>query len=119
VKYSFGETGLWAGGILLGWMLLGLFALAWRNRRGRFAPVRFALWVYLCAQMGWFLFKAYPVMENGTMTMLFWGSAGLLMALSRLDEPEGARSVSDGTVRRGAPSIDLRSPGHAPSEGAL
>jgi hypothetical protein len=40
--------------------------------------------------MGWFLFKAYPVMENGTMVAMFWTSAGLIIGLGRLDEREAA-----------------------------
>lgn len=91
VRYSFGPVGYWLGAVLLGWLMLGLFAIAWRNRQGRFGPLRYALWVYLGAQMGWFVFKAYPVMENGTMVLMFWSSAGLIMGLARLDEQELAR----------------------------
>jgi hypothetical protein len=90
VRYCFGPVGMWFGLFLLLWMLAGLFRIAWRNRMARFAPVRFALWVYLCAQMGWFLFKAYPVMENGTMLLMFWSAAGLIIGLGRLDEREQA-----------------------------
>lgn len=88
VRYSFGPVGFWLGAVLLSWMMLGLLGIARRDRRGRFGPLRFALWVYLGAQMAWFLFKAYPVMENGTMVMMFWTSAGLIMGLARLDERE-------------------------------
>jgi hypothetical protein len=86
VRYSYGPVGMWFGAFLLVWMLAGLLRIAWRNRLGRFAPLRFALWVYVCAQMGWFLFKAYPVLENGTMLVLFWASVGLIVCLGRLDE---------------------------------
>lgn len=92
VRYSFGPVGYWLGAGLLVWLMLGLFAVAWRNRAGPFGPLRYALWVYLGAQMGWFLFKAYPVMENGTMVLMFWSSAGLIMGLARLDEQELARA---------------------------
>jgi hypothetical protein len=90
VRYCYGPVGMWFGAFLLLWMLAGLLRIAWRNRMARFAPVRFALWVYLCAQMGWFLFKAYPVMENGTMLVMFWSAAGLIIGLGRLDEREQA-----------------------------
>jgi len=90
VRHSFGPVGMWFGAGLLGWMLLGLLRIAWRNRNGRFAPLRFALWVYVCAQMSWFLFKAYPVMENGTMLVMFWSSVGLIVCLGRLDERDQA-----------------------------
>jgi hypothetical protein len=88
VRYSFGSVGVAVGMIVLGWFLVGLLAIAWRQRRARFAALRFTLWIYLCAQMGWFLFKAYPVMENGTMVIMFWTSAGLIIGLGRIDEAE-------------------------------
>ena len=88
VRYSFGPVGSWLGAILLAWLMLALFVIAWCNRTGRFAALRFTLWVYLAAQMGWFIFKAYPVMENGTMVIMFWTTAGLVLGLARLDEQQ-------------------------------
>ncbi len=88
VRYSFGPVGSWLGAILLSWFMLAMFVIAWRNRTGRFAALRFTLWVYLAAQVGWFIFKAYPVMENGTMVIMFWTTAGLVLGLARLDEQQ-------------------------------
>jgi hypothetical protein len=89
VRYCFGPVGMWVAAILLAWFMGGLLAVATRNRQGRFAALRYTLWIYLAAQMGWFLFKAYPVMENGTMVAMFWTSAGLIIGLGRLDEQSG------------------------------
>jgi hypothetical protein len=50
--------------------------------------VRYVLWIYIGAQLSWFLFKAYPVFENGTMGVLYWSSAGLIIGLRRLDEAD-------------------------------
>lgn len=88
VRYSYGPVGFWFGAFVLAWFMAGMLAVAVRNRQGRFASLRYALWIYLGAQMGWFLFKAYPVMENGTMVMMFWTTAGVILGLARLDERE-------------------------------
>ena len=94
VHYSFGVIGMWLGALLGIWALLGLFRVAIGDREARFAPVRYTLWIYLGAQLSWFLFKAYPVLENGTMGVLYWSSAGLIMGLKRLDERELASPVT-------------------------
>ena len=86
IRYSFGLLGMWLGGILGVWALLGLLRAAVLNRDARFACLRYTLWIYLGAQLSWFLFKAYPVLENGTMGVLYWSSAGLIIGLRRLDE---------------------------------
>ena len=92
VRYSFGEVGLWLGAILGLWALFGLLRIVLKNREGPFAPVRYALWIYVGAQLSWYLFKAYPVLENGTMGVLYWTSAGLIIGLRRLDEIEAPES---------------------------
>jgi hypothetical protein len=86
VRYSFGVIGMWVGAILGLWALVGLLRIATLNREARFACVRYTLWIYIGAQLSWFLFKAYPVLENGTMGLLYWSSAGLIIGLRRLDE---------------------------------
>lgn len=88
VRYSFGVIGMWLGALFGLWALFGLLRIVMRNREGPFATVRYALWIYLGAQLSWYLFKAYPVLENGTMGVLFWSSAGLIIGLRRLDEIE-------------------------------
>lgn len=88
VKYSFGDIGLWFGAFVMAWLFLGLLRLATRFREQTFAPLRFALWVYLCAQMSWYLFKNYPILENGSMMLMFWCSAGVLLGAYRLDKRE-------------------------------
>ncbi len=88
VKYSFGMVGVVLGALVLGWLLLGLLKLATNYRQGRYMPLRYALWVYVCAQMGWFLFKAYPVLENGTMTLMCWTSVGFVLGLHEIDRRE-------------------------------
>lgn len=94
ISYSFGRIGLALGFVVVLWFLLGMlqYALAYRN--GRFAPLRYCLWVYLGAQLSWYLFKAYPVLENGTMQLTFWCSAGLIIGLYRLDLREDASLVA-------------------------
>lgn len=88
VRFSFGLVGMWLGALLGLWALFGLLRVAMANRESRFAPVRYTLWIYIGAQLSWFLFKAYPVLENGTMGVLYWSSAGLIIGLKRLDERE-------------------------------
>lgn len=91
VRYSFGDIGLVVGGLLMGWFFLGLMVLAFENYRMRYAPLRIALWVYLCGQMAWYLLKAFPILENGTMSLVFWASVGTLLGLSRLDREAASR----------------------------
>lgn len=86
IRFSFGVVGLWLGAILGLWAFFGLLRAALKNRDAPFAPVRYALWIYIGAQISWYLFKAYPVLENGTMGVLYWTSAGLIIGLRRLDE---------------------------------
>ncbi|MCA8914111.1 MAG: hypothetical protein KDB90_01765 [Planctomycetes bacterium] len=86
VRYSFGLIGMWIGAILGLWALFGLMRAATLNRDAPFACLRYTLWIYIGAQLSWFLFKAYPVLENGTMGVLYWSSAGLIIGLRRLDE---------------------------------
>ncbi|MCB9936241.1 MAG: DUF1269 domain-containing protein [Planctomycetes bacterium] len=86
VRYSFGVVGMWLGAILGLWALFGLLRAATVNREAPFACLRYTLWVYIGAQLSWFLFKAYPVLENGTLGVLYWSSAGLIIGLRRLDE---------------------------------
>ncbi|MBZ0137580.1 MAG: hypothetical protein K8I27_14535 [Planctomycetes bacterium] len=86
IRYSYGVIGMWLGAFLGLWALFGLLRVALRNRDGPFATVRYALWIYIGAQLSWYLFKAYPVLENGTMGVLYWTSAGLIIGLRRLDE---------------------------------
>lgn len=88
VRYSFGVVGMWLGAVLGLWALFGLLRAATVNRDAPFAPVRYVLWIYIGAQLSWFLFKAYPVLENGTMGVLYWSSAGLIIGLRRLDEAD-------------------------------
>lgn len=88
VKFCYGDFGLLFGSVILGWLLLGLLKLSWAYRNGRNMPLRYALWVYVCAQMGWFLFKAYPVLENGTMTLMCWTSVGFILGLHEVDRRE-------------------------------
>lgn len=88
ISYSFGNVGLWLGFIVVLWFLLGMLQYAIAYRNGRFAPLRYCLWVYLGAQLSWYLFKQFPVLENGTMQLAFWGSAGLIIGLYRLDVRE-------------------------------
>lgn len=88
IKHTFGDFGVYFGTILLAWLLFGLLYMAATWREGRFAPLRYSLWVYVSAQMAWFLFKAYPVLENGTMTFLFWAAVGLVVGLRRIDREE-------------------------------
>jgi hypothetical protein len=91
VRYSFGVVGMWLGAILGLWALFGLLRAATLNREARFSCVRYTLWIYIGAQLSWFLFKAYPVLENGTMGVLYWTSAGLIIGLRRLDESSEIR----------------------------
>jgi hypothetical protein len=91
IRYSFGEIGVVIGAITLIWLFFGLFALAFENRAMRFAPLRFALWVYLCGHMAWYLLKAFPILENGTMCLVFWSCVGALMGFARLDREAAAR----------------------------
>ena len=86
IRYSFGVIGIWLGGFLGLWAFFGLLRVALKLPRARFATVRYVLWIYIGAQLSWYLFKAYPVLENGTMGVLFWSSAGLIIGLRRLDE---------------------------------
>lgn len=86
VRYSFGTVGLILGAILGLWAFFGLLRCALLNREAHFGPMRYMLWIYIGAQLSWFLFKAYPVLENGTMGVLFWTSAGLIIGLRHLDE---------------------------------
>lgn len=95
VRYCFGEIGMWFGAFLGLWALFGLFRIATGQREARFAPIRYTLWIYIGAQLSWFLFKAYPVLENGTMGVLYWSSAGLILGLKRLDEKELAPPVTE------------------------
>lgn len=94
ISYSFGKVGLALGFIVVLWFLLGMlhYAIAYRN--GRFAPLRYCLWVYLGAQLAWYLFKQFPVLENGTMQLLFWCSSGLIIGLYRLDMREDAALIA-------------------------
>ena len=85
VRYCFGDIGLVLGGLVMAWLFLGLMTLAFENRLARFAPLRIALWVYLCGQMAWYLLKAFPILENGTMCLVFWGCVGALLGFARLD----------------------------------
>lgn len=94
VRYSFGEVGLILGAILGLWAFFALLRCALYHREAHFAPMRYMLWIYIGAQLSWFLFKAYPVLENGTMGVLFWSSAGLIMGLRRLDELQMAGRVA-------------------------
>lgn len=86
VRYSFGVIGMWLGAILGLCALFALLRVATKNREAPFACVRYTLWIYVGAHLSWFLFKAYPVLENGTMGVLYWSSAGLIIGLRRLDE---------------------------------
>ncbi len=86
ISYCFGTVGLWLGIILVSWFLLGTLRMATEYRNGRFAPLRYSLWVFMGAQLSWYLFKAFPVLENGTMCLVFWVSAGLILGLHRLDQ---------------------------------
>jgi hypothetical protein len=90
VRYSYGVVGMWLGAILGLAALFGLMRVATMNRDARFACVRYTLWIYIGAQLSWFLFKAYPVLENGTMGVLYWASAGLIIGLRRLDEVQAS-----------------------------
>ncbi|MCC6464220.1 MAG: hypothetical protein IT463_02640, partial [Planctomycetes bacterium] len=67
------------------WLLAGLFALVTENRRARFMPLRYAILVYVGAQLAWYYFKAFPVLENPTMALLFWGCIGAILGLARRD----------------------------------
>jgi hypothetical protein len=59
----------------------------------RYAPLRMALWVYLCGQFAWYLLKAFPILENGTMCLVFWSCVGALLGFARLDR-EAARRMA-------------------------
>lgn len=98
IGHCYGYVGKWLGGLLLAWLMGGLLALAMTTREGRFAPLRYTLWVYLGAQMGWFLYKAYPVMENASMVLLFWSSVGLIIGLTRSDSEVVARAGGSATT---------------------
>lgn len=91
IRYSFGDFGLIVGGFLMAWLFIGLFLIAFENRNMRFAPLRFALWVYLCGQMSWYLLKAFPILENGTMLLVFWSCVGALLGFARLDREAAQR----------------------------
>ena len=88
IRYSYGVIGMWLGALFGLWAMFGLLRVVLKNREGPFATVRYALWIYIGAQLSWYLFKAYPVLENGTMGVLYWTSAGLIIGLRRLDEIE-------------------------------
>jgi len=85
ISYSYGQVGMALGFVVVLWFLLGMLHYARAYRNGRFAPLRYCLWVYLGAQLAWYLFKQFPVLENGTMQLTFWGGAGLIIGLYRLD----------------------------------
>lgn len=85
IGHCYGYVGKWLGAMIVAWLMGGLLLLALTARYGRHAPLRYAMWVYLCGQMGWFLFKAYPIMENASMLLLFWSSAGMIVGLTRVD----------------------------------
>jgi len=91
IRYCFGDIGLVAGGLLMCWLFLGLLTIAFENRSMRYAPLRFALWVYLCGQFAWYLLKAFPILENGTMSLVFWASVGALLGFARLDREAAQR----------------------------
>ena len=91
IRYCFGDAGLIIGAVLLAWMFFGLLSIAFEHRAMRFAPLRFALWVYLCGQMAWYLLKAFPILENGTMCLVFWSSVGALLGFAQLDREAAAR----------------------------
>jgi hypothetical protein len=93
IRYCYGDLGLFAGGLLMAWFFLGLLSLALENRRMRYAPLRMALWVYLCGQFAWYLLKAFPILENGTMCLVFWSCVGALLGFARLDR-EAARRMA-------------------------
>ncbi len=96
ISYSFGDVGLGLGLVLSVWFLFGLLQFAIAQRNGRFAPLRYCLWIYLGAQMAWYIFKAFPVLENGTMCLLFWSAAGLIIGLGRLDQQEDSKLLQPG-----------------------
>ncbi|MDH5642162.1 MAG: hypothetical protein OEY28_12805, partial [Nitrospira sp.] len=85
ITYSFGDAGVYLGVFVGLWLFLGMLSFAAERRMGRLFPLRYALWVYLCAQMSWYLFKAFPVLENGTMSLIFWSSAGAIIGINRLE----------------------------------
>lgn len=91
IRYCFGDVGLVAGGLLMAWFFIGLMLLAFENRSMRYAPLRIALWVYLCGQFAWYLLKAFPILENGTMCLVFWASVGALLGFARLDREAAQR----------------------------
>jgi hypothetical protein len=91
IRYSFGDIGVVIGMLLMAWLFVGLLALAFENRAMRYAPLRYALWVYLCGLFAWYLLKAFPILENGTMSMTFWACVGALMGFTRLDREAAAR----------------------------
>ncbi|MCC6572376.1 MAG: hypothetical protein IT462_01180 [Planctomycetes bacterium] len=99
IKFCFGDVGMVLGAIVLVWLMLGLLKLAIEHRHGRYMPLRYALWVYVCAQLSWFLFKAYPVLENGTMTLMCWTSVGFILGLHEIDRREFA-GVSNALLDR-------------------
>lgn len=94
IRYCFGDVGLFAGGILMAWFFLGLLSLAMENRTARYASLRFALWVYLCGQFAWYLLKAFPILENGTMCLVFWSCVGALLGFTRLDREAAQRMAA-------------------------
>lgn len=91
IRYCFGDFGIVIGALLGAWFFSGLFVIAFENRYMRFAPLRFALWVYLCGHISWYLLKAFPVLENGTMCLVFWSCVGALLGFARLDRDAAAR----------------------------
>lgn len=93
IRYSFGVIGMWLGALFGLWALFGLLRVVLKNREGPFATVRYGLWIFVGAQISWYLFKAYPVLENGTMGVLYWTSAGLIIGLRRLDELDAPEQV--------------------------
>ncbi|MDC1142944.1 hypothetical protein OAU50_07615 [Planctomycetota bacterium] len=106
ISYSFGTFGVVFGVLVLLWCFAGMGSLALENRDMRLAPLRLGLYVYLGAQMSWYILKAFPVLENGTMSLIFWISIGALMGMSRLDRIAASRTVhtDEGSSRHSQPS---------------
>ncbi|MEE9312573.1 MAG: hypothetical protein V3V10_09205 [Planctomycetota bacterium] len=113
VSYSFGTFGVMLGMIVLLWLFVGLGSLALENRDMRLAPLRLALYVFIGAQMSWYILKAFPVLENGTMSLVFWISIGALMGMSRLDRIAASQMVKEDEVASRHPEPDTRARGVA------